>query len=442
MRKKIYFIILLLICVIFLKNTKCLAINIPKIYFEGDISQMNTKFDEREIILRYTSKNLNFEKYAKIKIQGSSSLAYEKKNYTINLYEDNSFKQKSNIDIGQGWGAQSKYNLKANWIDKTHSRNIVAARIAGKVQKKYNVLNDLPNHGSIDGFPVEIYINNGFLGLYTWNIPKDEWLWNMDKKNSNHIVLGGAWFTEYVNLKTELANFDGTGWEIEVGEINQETINNFNRLVRFINSSDEEFINNFDQYLNKDACLDYLVMVYMMEGIDNTGKNMMLITYDNGKIWYPCLYDLDSTFGTWTDGRLVDSYRILPEDEISNHSTNNLILKMIKCFPNEISDRWFELRADIFSKESILDEFNTFENSIPEETFQKETERWKNIPGYEISQINDFLDFRLDYIDNIMYEIRTDSANKNENFNYDAIIFCIFGVIIFYCLIVLLLEIF
>ena len=403
MKKKIYFIIYSAFLIIILKYTQSFATNIPKVYLEGDIAGMTAKKDEREILLKYTSEELNFEKYTKIKIQGSSSLAYEKKNYTINFYEDDAYSKKTKVDMVQGWEAQSKYNLKANWIDKTHSRNIVSAKIVGKVQKKYGVLDDLPNNGSIDGFPVEVYINNEFLGLYTWNIPKDAWMWNIDETDENQIVLGGGWYTEYVNFKKELEGFDGTGWDIEVGETNQETVDNFNRLVRFINnSSDEEFVRDFDLYLDKDATLNYLVMVYLMEGIDNTGKNMMLVTYNNGQIWYPCLYDLDSTWGTWTDGTLDSSYEILPENDITDHSTNNLFLRMIKCFPDEISNRWFNLRKDLFTKESILEEFNNFKNSIPEETLKKEQARWKKIPGYGLEQIEEFLDFRLPYIDKIM----------------------------------------
>ena len=54
---------------------------IPKVYFEGNMSKMTKKSDEREITVKYTSKNLNFESYVKIKVQGTSSLAYDKKNY-------------------------------------------------------------------------------------------------------------------------------------------------------------------------------------------------------------------------------------------------------------------------------------------------------------------------------------------------------------------------
>lgn len=403
MKRKIYFIIFLSFFIIALNCNKSLGANIPKVYIEGDISNMTTKKDERKVLLKYKSDELNFENNTKIKVQGSSSLAYEKKNYTINFYEDDSFEKKSKIDMKKGWGKQSKYNLKANWIDKTHSRNIVSARIAGKIQEKYGVLNDLPNHGSIDGFPVEVYINNEFLGLYTWNIPKDAWMWNIDEDNPNHIVLEGSWFTEYSNLKKTLDGFDGTGLEVEVGTANKETINNFNRLVNFINNStDEEFVRDFDKYLNRDASLNYLVMLYLVEGIDNTGKNMMLLTYDNGKTWYPCLYDLDSTWGTWTDGTLNKSYKILPEDDIADHSTNNLFLRMIKCMPNEISGRWFALRQNIFNKDNILKEFNNFLAEIPEESLEKEKLRWKEIPGFGLEQIEEFLNVRLEYIDSIM----------------------------------------
>ena len=120
MKKKVYFIIFLSFFIIFLNLVKSNASEIPKVYLEGDIENMTSKKDERKILLKYKSDEVKFEKYTKIKVQGSSSLVYDKKNYTINFYENDSFENKSKVDIGKGWGKQSKYNLKANWIDKTN----------------------------------------------------------------------------------------------------------------------------------------------------------------------------------------------------------------------------------------------------------------------------------------------------------------------------------
>ena len=113
MRKIVRLSILVLFCII-LNNTKVFASKnqIPKVYFEGNITNMQTKTDERMITLKYRSDNLNFDTYTKIKVQGTSSLAYEKKNYTINMYKDSGYSEKSKIDMGKGWGKQSKYCFK------------------------------------------------------------------------------------------------------------------------------------------------------------------------------------------------------------------------------------------------------------------------------------------------------------------------------------------
>ena len=93
-----------------------------------------TQYDQRNkkiecsIDVEYRSAEQIVNRTAKIKIQGSSSTQWRKKNYTITFYEDDTYDNKLGIDVG--WGTQSKYCLKANWIDKTHSRNIISARIA------------------------------------------------------------------------------------------------------------------------------------------------------------------------------------------------------------------------------------------------------------------------------------------------------------------------
>ena len=154
---------------------------IPKIFITGNISNMSSKNDKRKISFRYDDNGKTFESYARLKIQGSYSLGFEKKNYTVDFYEDDTYQNKKDADFG--WGQHSKYTLKANWVDKTHARNIVTANIAAEANEQYGLFTSTPNYGEVDGYPVEVYVNNEFFGLYTLNIPKSDWMFNMDKNN-------------------------------------------------------------------------------------------------------------------------------------------------------------------------------------------------------------------------------------------------------------------
>ena len=108
MKKKIFYIVFvvfaLITIILILKSINDYKNYIPKVYLEGDISNMTSKEDEREVLMKYRSYGLNFDKYIKIKVQGTSSLSYEKKNYTINFYKDNTYENKEKVDVGFGWG--------------------------------------------------------------------------------------------------------------------------------------------------------------------------------------------------------------------------------------------------------------------------------------------------------------------------------------------------
>ena len=102
------------------------TVTIPKVSFWGDLSNISSKKEKRKIFVKYESKDKKFESHALIKWQGTSSVNYTKKNYTITFYKNDKYKQENKIDVGLG-GAQDIYCLKGNWIDNTHARNIVTA---------------------------------------------------------------------------------------------------------------------------------------------------------------------------------------------------------------------------------------------------------------------------------------------------------------------------
>lgn len=403
--KKVIGKIALVLCAVLVVSAAAVAIackntDIPKLYFEGNIDHMYEKSDVRDIAFTYDDGNTVTKGYATLKVQGTSSLGYDKKNFTINFYADEAHEEKLKIDLGMGWGAQSKYCLKANWIDRTHARNVVSAKLVSEVQQKYNVLTEAPRNGAVDGFPIEIYNNGSFHGLYTFNIPKDDWQFAMDGDNENHIVIcGEAW--DEAGLFHALPNYES--WSVEVGEDDDKTLEKMNRLFDFvISSTDEEFKANFQEYLDLDAILNYYVLVDFAYMPDNTGKNMLIATYDGLK-WYLSLYDLDTSWGTDFSGKEVYDYQNKPV----NLRKNLLFQRLEDNFSQELSQRYFELREDLLTKDHIMGLFNSFREDIPELTFLKEVIKWGNgviheaddIPGYEYDQIEAYLDYMIPALD-------------------------------------------
>ena len=437
---KTMFIVLLFFGILIIKNESH-ATSLPVVNIQGDLSRLTRDKNEEQFTITYTDTNLNFTKYATMKLQGSTSLDYEKNNFTIKFYTDSSYSKKEKIDMGKGWGKSNKYCLKANVIDKTHARNIVTSRLAAKVQEKYGIFSDTPNNGVIDGFPVQVNVNGVFYGLYTWNIPKDAWVWNIDKSNINNIVLQADYCNDYTYFKKEIESsktLEESKWEIEEGSDTEENIKaKLNRLIKFVSeSTDEEFKANFDKYLNKDAMLNYLSIMYASEGYDNVAKNLILVTYD-GNIWYPILYDLDTTWGTRHRGNLgsnkdgkCEDYYWLPEGDSGYKSyagdANDSVLlkKVIRCFPDELANRWFELRKNELSYDNIKNEFESFCNEIPQQMYAKDQEKWSTIAQYgkwDKTQIygsdDSFLEIRLPYVDNVMYEKYTIKAKINVEYS-------------------------
>lgn len=369
----------------------CKTQKVTRLYLYGDMSAMLDKKDVRSITASFQQSGKLRSYHATIKVQGTSSLGYEKKNYTIKFFDDAAHETKSAINVG--WGKANEYCLKANWIDKTHARNVVTAKLAAEVQNKYDIMEQAPCNGLIDGFPVEVYINDEFHGLYTWNIPKAAWMFGMDEDNPNHIVMCGESWEPAATFEA-LPDFDS--WSVEAGPENDETLAKFTRLADFImNSSDEDFKAHFSEYLDLDATLNYHILVEFAYLPDNCGKNMLLVTYD-GKVWYPSLYDLDTSWGVDYYGVHLWDYKNVP----ASFTENNLGRRLEELFPQELHDRYFELRKKLLTKEHVLELFHSFDSQISEESKLKEVERWgKEIPGYDISQIEEYLNFIIPQLD-------------------------------------------
>ena len=394
--------------------------DIPKVFINGNIP---TTKDNVLATLSYISKTLSFDCYIKIKCQGTSSMKYPKKNFTISLFEDEArtIKLKKNF---LDWGKQNKFCLKANWIDLSHARNVVSARLWGDIVKSredYNELPELlrtsPNQGAIDGFPIKVYANGVYQGRYTWNIPKDKWMTNMDDSLDNHCILCGENYDGGCFRSMPL--IDESDWSDEIHDICPDNIKTrWSEVVDFVmTSSDEEFKSNIGNYFDLQSLLDYHIFGMAMCGLDSYGKNQIYMTYDGNK-WIASMYDLDSTWGLYWNGETLvaaDYAREKFEDRVNGRKGNLLYERLEHNFYEELQNRWIELKKSALSLTNIINRFERFTDVIPQELIKEDYASTTANGGYtgipsvsrnNIQQIRNFAVMRQAYTDEYMAALK------------------------------------
>lgn len=388
-------------------STEPAAQDIPKVFINGVIP---TTKDEVLAELTYISKTLNFHSYIEIKCQGTSSMSYPKKNFTIKLFQDEDRSEKLKIDF-KGWGKQNKFCLKANWIDISHLRNVVSARIWGDVVKSrsnYNELPELlktsPNQGAVDGFPIKVYNNGIYQGRYTWNIPKDKWMTNMDDELDNHTILCGENYDG--GCFRSLPVVDGSDWSDEIHDTCPDSIKTrWTEVVSFImNSTDEVFKANFEDYFDLQSVLDYHIYGIYMCGLDSYGKNQIYMTYDGIK-WIASMYDLDSTWGLYWNGQTILPYNYTREqfeDRVQGRLGNLLYERLEENFSDELRERWAELKETALSVSNVINHFERMSDIVSNDLIKEDyasttaSGQYTSIPSVSKNNLQQIRNFAID----------------------------------------------
>ena len=392
---------------------------IPVVHFFGTLP---TSKEQGEMPVQYTFCNgaERINGYATLKVQGNSTAGYPKKNFTIKLYSDSANENKQTISFND-WGAQSKYVLKADWIDITHARNIVSARLWSDIvasRLSYDELPDLykqsPNNCVVDGFIIKVYVNGTYHGRYSWNIPKDPWMFNMDKKKDEHCVLYSENYDS--GCFRSLAKIDETDWTDEIHKsVPQSIKTRWNEIITFVKeSTNTVFTNSLSNYFNIDSLVDYYIFAYVDCGLDALGKNQIYLTYD-GNLWYASMYGMDSTWGLYYNGQhfVSPEYRMQEDYETgaAAHVTNLLYDRLEALFPTRIKSRYSKLRSGVLSEAYIKEMFkNWCDVSSPELMaldYASTTAdgRYTGMPQKTTNnydQISSFITARLTYVDSMI----------------------------------------
>ncbi|MBQ6413957.1 MAG: CotH kinase family protein, partial [Ruminococcus sp.] len=367
--------------------------DIPNVYLTGDMTGIS-KDNKVTLQMKYESGTETIDGYVSAKWQGNYALKFEKKNFAIKLYKDEALSKKKKVSF-KDWDKSNNYVLKANYIDATGARNIVNARLYSTLPDTY-----LQNgaQGVVDGFPVRLYINGEFFGLYTWNKPKKGWVFGMDGDNpdellyfSNYALKSGLFLNKYSKDKY---------WELVYPD-EHEDVSEFDRVTGFVaECTDEEFKEHIGEYIDLNSLLNYYVFSQIILHTDGLGKNLNMATYD-GNIWYIRPYDMDATYGLYWTGKVTVDY---DTDMTEDLRKSRLWSKLEDNFAHEIYERYILLRNGQLSEDRIIAAFEYFMDEVGSDLYQENIEKWPSTPGsgFMLDQIKDYIKARYEFLDVFM----------------------------------------
>lgn len=383
----------------------------------GDVNLVNQtnnkKFEVSVDIYFYSAygKEYDFIIYqCGLRIQGTSSTTYPRKNYRI--YFSRSTKYGTKLYVNGVEVADFKYSfkpgarpidifcLKADFSDSSSTHNTGAVRVVNDIWKRCGWLTppQMAYKGNydvrigVDGFPIDLfYDNNGtgenvYLGKYNFNNEKSGsgiiyGFEGIEGFNDEAALKGGrnkCICLEFLNNSETLCLFGTSNMDTfddalefrfkaddtwaTAHEDDKAAVKRLWEWIYSCKGNPTKLLNEYAEYFGNDSPFAwYLITDYFM-AVDNRAKNMMLVTWD-GKIWYFIPYDMDTVFGERNDSVLKYDYTLTWEtmDEsigsfaFAGH--DSVLWELVRGCPDKLREVADKLRSTM-SLEYVLKVFN------------------------------------------------------------------------------------
>lgn len=383
----------------------------------GDVNLVNQtnnkKFEVPVDIYFYSAygKEYDFIIYqCGLRIQGTSSTTYPRKNYRI--YFSRSTKYGTKLYVNGVEVADFKYSfkpgarpidifcLKADFSDSSSTHNTGAVRIVNDIWKRcgWQTPPQMAYKGNydvrigVDGFPIDLfYDNNGtgenvYLGKYNFNNEKSGsgiiyGFEGIEGFNDEAALKGGrnkCICLEFLNNSETLCLFGTSNMDTfddalefrfkaddtwaTTHEDDKAAVKRLWEWIYSCKGNPTKFLNEYAEYFGNDSPFAwYLITDYFM-AVDNRAKNMMLVTWD-GKIWYFIPYDMDTVFGERNDSVLKYDYTITWEtmdESIGSYAFaghDSVLWELVRGCPDKLREVADKLRSTM-SLEYVLKVFN------------------------------------------------------------------------------------
>lgn len=353
---------------------------LPKMYLTGDTTNM-TATQTVPMKIEYISPNE--EKYGQsfntgiqnnpVCIQGTSSLQYVRHNYTIYLKDEYGADMLYN-PYGSGSKPENVFCLKADYVESSHANNTGMAKFINDCvydTKTPMQLADSDCRTTINGFPIEVYMNGEYLGVYNFNHDRYSYKsygYDYNKYpnmlvyeiNSNSNTSAGAFYRYGDNAESSANVSELEYYKRDFNLIygsrteDSDTYSEIKTLVEWVSVAEQDlFREMISEHFNKEYLFRYFLTVLMIGAVDSLGKNMKIMTID-GQVWYPTFYDLDTVLGIDNSGYLTIEPDVEIESGSYNTSNSNLWSKVWNYFNTELKEEWAKMRQGSFTLDNLM----------------------------------------------------------------------------------------
>jgi spore coat protein H len=340
------------------KYTHEYGVPVIHITFSGDLD----KEDYRPVELTYLGHRYQG---ATAKYRGTTSMDYPKRNYTIAFADADEL-------VDPLLGKRDKLALITPFDDNSYMRPHMAFEVWNRMA---------PQHIQVKSFPVVLFINGRYWGLYTASDHIDSDLIKragLNKDGNLYMAYHADGNFGLTTVSGELKWSPHQGFEKKHGLPEQGQPGAFadlDALVNWINSaSDADFHANLAAKINKTEYEDWWILVTLILATDNGGKNAFHYHDPAGGPFRYIPWDFNSSFGQdW------DTTRIDVDGRLTFFAYNKLFERIFAdpAFLSETRARYKTYLGDSISQAKVLAEFDSYRAKI-DASARRDESKWKS----------------------------------------------------------------
>ena len=367
---------------------------------EIEIADYQRRTDPSSAVVRY---------HCKYRIRGESTSGYDKKSFAVKLFDE--YGEDMDVNLF-GIREENSWILDAMAVDRIRMRNRVCFDVWNDMSRTpYNT--NFGNRNGTKGVFVEVFINGDYNGLYCMTDKIDRKLLGLKKaqKDDNGVVTvrgllyKGVTWNGYTDIwllsysESDTTKDTWNGWELQYPD-DYPSENTWQPLMDLIDfcsdsTSDETFIQEYQNYFYLDNLADYAVFTMALNVSDNAYKNTFLSTVDinKGHRYLLSPWDMDQSLGGLWNGNYNET---LASINRYNHIApfNRLSVQNIDGFKDLEASKWAEYYATLFSCETIAKRLDDYAEMFTSSgAWEREYAKWNGNPVPLKENIKDELEY-------------------------------------------------